>query len=44
VSEEKGIGMGYVDVAFKEPGTAVQIAIRGKVVPATVVKPPFISR
>lgn len=44
VTEVKGIGMGYVDVAFKEPGTAIFVEIRGKATPATVVKPPFITK
>ena len=44
VTEVKGIGMGYVNVDFKEPGTAIFIEIRGKATPATVVKPPFIAK
>ncbi len=38
---DKGIGLGYVDAAHAGIGTAVEIDIRGKIKPATVVKPPF---
>lgn len=38
---QKGIGMGYVPVRYAAPGTALMIDIRGKVVPAQVVKTPF---
>ncbi len=38
---QKGIGMGYVSSAYAAPGTAVAIDIRGKVVPAVIVLPPF---
>lgn len=37
-----GIGMGYVPVAYKEPGTELEITIRNKQVKAEVVKTPFI--
>jgi aminomethyltransferase len=37
----KGIGLGYVPPALAEPGTAIAIEIRGKVLPAVTVKPPF---
>jgi aminomethyltransferase len=33
--------MGYVPVEHAGPGTALVIHIRGKAIPAVVVKPPF---
>lgn len=39
-----GIGMGYVPVELKEPGTAIDIVIRNKHVRAEVVKTPFIEK
>ena len=41
---QKGIGVGYVASRYAEPGTKIQIDIRGKAVPAIVVKPPFYKR
>ena len=38
---QKGIGLGYVPSSFASPETAISIDIRGKVVPAVTVKPPF---
>ena len=38
---QKGIGLGYVPVAFVKPGTALSVDIRGKSLPAVTVKPPF---
>lgn len=35
------IGLGYVPVALCQPGTAIEVEIRGKLVPAVVVKRPF---
>lgn len=40
----KGIGMGYVPVAFSEEGTKITIEIRSKMVEATVTDPPFIDK
>ncbi|MEP3208651.1 MAG: glycine cleavage system aminomethyltransferase GcvT [Maribacter sp.] len=37
----KGIGLGYVPIIFSEVGSKIQIQIRKKAVPATVVKLPF---
>ncbi len=39
----QGIGLGYVpnDSAFTAPGSAIGIAVRGRILPATVTKPPF---
>lgn len=41
---QKGIGMGYLPVDRAAPGTSLVIDIRGKALPATVVKPPFYRR
>lgn len=41
---EKGIGMGYVETAYSAPGTAVEVVVRAKTVPATIVKLPFVHR
>jgi len=40
-SLNKGIGLGYVEVDFKNVDTQINIQIRKKVVPATIVKLPF---
>ncbi len=40
-SLNKGIGLGYVPVAFAEAGSKINIQIRKKAIPATVVKLPF---
>jgi aminomethyltransferase len=41
---EKSIAMGYVDVACKEPGTVLEVDIRGKRAQAAVVGLPFYKR
>lgn len=41
---QKGIGLGYVSSEYAELGTDLLIDIRGKAVPATVVKPPFYKK
>jgi aminomethyltransferase len=40
---ERGIGLGYVpnDEAYTAPGSTIGIAVRGRILPATVEKPPF---
>lgn len=40
-STGKGIGMGYVPVDASAPGTALEIVIRDRAIPAEVVRPPF---
>lgn len=40
----RGIGMGYVPSGHAAPGTVIGIAIRDKVIPATVVKLPFLKK
>ncbi|WP_276165960.1 glycine cleavage system aminomethyltransferase GcvT [Zobellia alginiliquefaciens] len=37
----KGIGLGYVPQVFSEVGYKINIQVRKKAIPATVVKPPF---
>ncbi len=39
-----GIGMGYVTVEHSKPGSSIAIEIRGKQVPAEVVKLPFVAK
>lgn len=41
---QKGIGLGYVPPSYEAPGTALAIDIRGKAVPAVVVKAPFYKK
>jgi aminomethyltransferase len=41
---QKGIGLGYVPSSSASPGTAIAVEIRGKVLPAVIVKPPFYKR
>jgi len=38
----KGIGLGYVNFPFQKTGTPIWIEIRGKKVPAKIIKPPFV--
>lgn len=38
----EAIGLGYVDVAYKEPGTVIYIAVRKKQLRARVTKLPFV--
>ena len=42
-SLERPIAMGFVDAALAEPGTALEIEVRGKRIPATVVSLPFVT-
>ncbi|WP_109300820.1 glycine cleavage system aminomethyltransferase GcvT [Aquimarina sp. AU474] len=37
----KGIGLGYVPTVFAKPGSKINIQVRKKAIPATVVKLPF---
>ena len=41
---QKGIGLGYVPPTVAAPGSPIAIDVRGRVVPAVVVKPPFYKR
>ncbi len=38
------VAMGYVQIAFSEPGTAVNLIVRGKALAAKVVKMPFTDK
>ncbi len=40
---KKGIGLGYVARPFAKAGTSLEVDIRGRLAPATVVKPPFVN-
>ncbi len=42
ITSNKAIGLGYVETAFAAVGSAIMIDIRGKHVPAEVVKVPFV--
>ena len=39
-----GIGLGYVEMAHAQAGSTLQVMIRGREVPATIVPLPFIKR
>ncbi|MFD2786518.1 glycine cleavage system aminomethyltransferase GcvT [Hymenobacter rubripertinctus] len=41
-SLSKGVGLGYVQTALATPGTPIFVQVRGKNLPATVVKLPFV--
>ncbi len=41
---EKGIGLGYVSIEAAKIGTEIQVQIRGKQVPARIIKPPFYKK
>lgn len=43
-SLNKGIGMGYVQTAFSQPGSEIFIKIRDKALKANVVKVPFLKK
>lgn len=43
-SLEVPIGLGYVETAFKEPGTKIGIKVRNKILAATIVKLPFYKK
>ena len=41
-SLERPIAMGYVEAAYAVPGTVLEIDVRGRLIPATVVAMPFV--
>jgi aminomethyltransferase len=41
---DAGIGMGYVPVAAAEPGTAIEVDVRGKTRPAEVRDKPLYTK
>jgi len=43
ITLDKGIALAYISLPHSEPGTEVFVKIRKDLVPATVVKPPFID-
>jgi aminomethyltransferase len=43
-STGKGIGLGYVAVEAAAPGTALEVVIRDRPIPAEVVRPPFYTQ
>jgi len=43
-SLQKGIGMGYVASELANVGTIISILVRGKEIPATIVKLPFLQK
>jgi aminomethyltransferase len=43
-SLSKGIGMGYVKLAYSQPDTDIYILIRNKPIQARVVKLPFYKK
>jgi aminomethyltransferase len=40
----KGIGLGYIAIPYHKIGTEIDIDIRGKIMRATIVKPPFYKK
>jgi len=40
-SLNKGIGLGYVEMEYANPGTKIDIDIRGRKKSATIMKPPL---
>ncbi len=44
VTLSKGVGMAYVDLPWSKPGQPIVIDIRGKLMPATTQKPPFVKK
>jgi aminomethyltransferase len=41
---QRGIAMGYLEPDRSEPGSAVEVDVRGRRGPARIVKPPFVDR
>jgi aminomethyltransferase len=41
---DRGIGMGYVELPYAKPGSAIEVMVRGRAVPSTVTGLPFVSR
>ena len=41
---ERAIGMGYVSAGNSKEGRTIQVGIRGKEIPATIVKIPFVQK
>jgi len=43
-SLQKSVAMGYVDSSLSEPGSSVEASVRGREIPASVVKVPFLRK
>jgi aminomethyltransferase len=41
---EIGIGLGYVETAAAKAGTAIDVMVRGRALPAEIVRPPFYTQ
>jgi len=41
---DEGIGMGYVKTEFSKVDTEIGVSIRDKIIPARIVRPPFINQ
>ncbi len=39
---EKGIGLGYVQTDYAKIGTAIDVKVRDRMLPAEIIKPPFV--
>jgi len=39
---EKGIGLGYVKIEYSKIGSQIEIEVRNKMLPAEIIKPPFV--
>ncbi len=44
VTLSKGVGMAYMDLFWSKPGQSIVIDIRGRLMPATTQKPPFVKK
>jgi len=44
VTLSKGVGMAYVELSSSKPGIPIVIDIRGRLMPATTQKPPFVKK
>lgn len=40
----KPVALGYINAEHAQPGTAIEVDVRGKALPFTITKPPFYSR
>lgn len=40
----KPVALGYINAAHADPGTEVEVDVRGKGLPFTIIKPPFYTR
>jgi glycine cleavage system aminomethyltransferase T len=40
----KGIAMAYMNPTVRDVGSVVDIVVRGKKIPSTIIKPPFVKK